>query len=106
MRDRISTVGLCLLWCSASAGCAAPQKTVGSILRLDGTTISVAEAEEFARTTLRNAHVTGAQIAVVDQARLVWSEAFGRRRRDPELPMDRVTTMWAASITRACFRRR
>jgi hypothetical protein len=105
MRVCISTIALCLRWCSASASCAAPQTTVGSIRRLDGTTISVAEAEEFARTTLRNAHVTGAQIVVVDQARLAWSAAFGLRRREPELPMDRATTMWAASIRRACFRR-
>ena len=103
MRVWISTIALCLLWCSANASCAAPQKEVGSIRRLDGTTISVAEAEEFARATLRNAHVTGAQIAVVDQARLVWSAAFGLRRREPELPMDRETTMWAASITKSMF---
>jgi CubicO group peptidase (beta-lactamase class C family) len=103
MRVWVSGVTLCLLCCSASASCAAQQKEAGSIRRLDGTTISVAEAEEFARTTLRNAHVTGAQIAVVDQARLVWSAAFGLRRREPELPMDRETTMWAASITKSVF---
>jgi CubicO group peptidase (beta-lactamase class C family) len=103
MRVWISTIALCLLWCSASASCAAPQKKVGSIRRLDGTTISVTEAEEFARTTLRNAHVTGAQIVVVDQARLVWSATFGLRRREPGLPMDHETTMWAASITKSVF---
>src|SRR5580704_9298655 len=103
MRVWISTIALCLLWCSASASCAAPQKKVGPIRRLDGTTISVAEADEFARTTLRNAHVTGAQIAVLDQTRLVWNAAFGLRRRDPQLLMGRETTMWAASITKSVF---
>jgi CubicO group peptidase (beta-lactamase class C family) len=34
---------------------------------------------------------------------MVWSEAFGLRRRDPELPMDRETTTWAASITKSVF---
>ena len=74
-----------------------------SIRRLDGSTISVAEAESFARTTLAAAHVTGAQIAVLDRGQLVWSGAFGLRRRDPELPMTRETTTWAASITKGLF---
>jgi CubicO group peptidase (beta-lactamase class C family) len=33
----------------------------------------------------------------------VWSAAYGLRRRDPELPMDRETTTWAASITKSVF---
>jgi CubicO group peptidase (beta-lactamase class C family) len=73
------------------------------IRRLDGTTISTSEAESFARTTLAAAHVTGAQLAVLDRGRLVWSAAFGQRRREPDLPMDRETTTWAASITKSIF---
>ena len=73
------------------------------IRRLDGTTISISDAEAFARKTLTDAHVTGAQIAVLDKGHLVWSQAFGLRRRDPELPMDRDTTTWAASITKSVF---
>ena len=71
--------------------------STSSIRRLDGTTISVAEADAFARKTLEAAHVTGAQIAVLDRGQLVWSGAFGMRRLDPPLPMDRETTTWAAS---------
>jgi len=74
-----------------------------TIHRLDGSTISAGEAEAFARKTLADAHVTGAEIAVVDQGKLVWSAAFGLRRRDPALPMDRETTLWAASITKSVF---
>ena len=103
MKVWILSVAACLVWCTASAICAAPQKKVASIRRLDGTTISVAEAESFARATLTAAHVTGAQIAVVNKGQLVWSAAFGLRRRDPELPMDRETTTWAASITKSVF---
>ena len=73
------------------------------IRRLDGSRISVAEAEDFARRTLTEHRVTGAQIAVVDRGRLVWSGAFGLRRREPALPMDRETTTWAASITKGVF---
>jgi len=75
----------------------------GTIRRLDGSTISFAQADSFARKTLAAAHVTGAQIAIVDRGRLVWSAAFGLRRREPQLPMDRETTMWAASITKSVF---
>ncbi len=74
-----------------------------SIRRLDGTTITTAEAESFARKTLAAAQVTGAQIAVLDRGQLVWSAAFGFRRREPQLLMERETTMWAASITKSVF---
>ena len=74
-----------------------------SIRRLDGSTITAAEAEAFARKTLEAAHVTGAQIVVLDRGRMVWSEAFGLRVREPKLPMDRETTLWAASITKSVF---
>jgi CubicO group peptidase (beta-lactamase class C family) len=74
-----------------------------SIRRLDGTSITTAEAESFARKTLEAAHVTGAQIVIIDQGKVVWSAAFGLRRRDPRLLMDRDTTTWAASITKSVF---
>jgi CubicO group peptidase (beta-lactamase class C family) len=73
------------------------------IHRLDGTKISTVEAEAFASKTFAAAHVTGAQIAVVDGGKLVWSAAFGQRRREPELPMTRETTTWAASLTKSVF---
>ena len=74
-----------------------------TIRRLDGTRISVKEADDFARKTLAAAKVTGAQMAIVDQGKLVWSAAYGLRRRDPALPMNTETTTWAASITKSLF---
>ena len=74
-----------------------------AIRRLDGSRISTQDAEAFARQTLREAHVTGAQIAVLNGGKLVWSAAFGLRRRDPQLPMTPETTTWAASITKSVF---
>jgi len=74
-----------------------------SIRRLDGSKITTAEAQSFARKTLEAAHVTGAQIVVLDRGQMVWSAAFGLRRREPTLAMDRETTMWAASITKSVF---
>ncbi len=74
-----------------------------AIRRLDGTRISTKEAADFARKTLAAAHVTGAQIAIVDRGKLVWSAAYGLRRREPALPMNTETTTWAASITKSLF---
>jgi CubicO group peptidase (beta-lactamase class C family) len=74
-----------------------------SIRRLDGSKISLQDADAFACKTLKDAHVTGAQIAVLNNGRLMWGAAFGLRRRDPALPMDRETTTWAASITKSVF---
>ena len=85
------------------AGQGAESQPAAHIRRLDGSMLSTAAAETFARETLAAARVTGAQIAVVDDGRLVWSGAFGLRRREPQLPMDRETTTWAASITKGVF---
>ncbi len=78
----------------------APAQT---IRRLDGTTITAEFAETFARKTLTEANVTGAQIAILNDGRLVWSMAHGVRQLDPTLPMTPETTTWAASITKAVF---
>jgi CubicO group peptidase (beta-lactamase class C family) len=89
-----------LLILSASTG--RPQ-TASVIHRLDGSAIPVADADAFAGRTLAAAHVTGAELAVLNKGRLVWSAAFGLRRKDPPLKMDQETTTWAASITKSVF---
>ena len=91
-----------LFLCPLISSIADPRPT-NSIRRLDGSKISTEEADSFAKKTLATAHVTGAQIAVLDGGRLVWSAAYGLRRREPALPMDRETTTWAASITKSVF---
>jgi CubicO group peptidase (beta-lactamase class C family) len=72
------------------------------IRRLDGSPISIARADSIARQAFATEHVTGAQIAIVDQGKLVWSAAYGMRR-EPDLPMTTETTTWAASITKSVF---
>ncbi len=74
-----------------------------SIRRLDGTSITTERAAAFAKNTLEATHVTGAQIVVMEGGRMVWSWAFGLRRKDPDLTMDRQTALWAASITKGIF---
>ena len=62
-----------------------------SIQRLDGTTLSASEADAFAAKTLAAMHVTGAELALINRGHLVWSLAYGQRRKDPPLPMDLMT---------------
>ena len=88
-----------LILCASTAK---PQ-TTGVILRLDGSKISVSDADACARKTLAAERVTGAQLAVLNKGRLVWSAAYGMRRKDPPLEMDQETTTWAASITKSVF---
>jgi CubicO group peptidase (beta-lactamase class C family) len=96
-RAGLAVLAALSLW----SGLAAPG--AGSFIRrLDGSKISLAEADVFAKKTLLANHVTGAQLAVLDHGKLVWSAAYGRRR-EPALPMDRETTTWAASITKSVF---
>jgi CubicO group peptidase (beta-lactamase class C family) len=83
-------------------GCATRSSTA-TITRLDGTRISIPAASKLAREILEAQHVAGAQVAVVNRGKIVWSEAFGVRSLDPPLPMQRTTTTWAASITKSIF---
>lgn len=100
---RCLALSIALLFPHSVAPMLAEPRPVDSIRRLDGSKISTNEADSFAKKTLEAAHVTGAQIAVLDDGRLVWSAAFGLRRKEPALPMDRETTTWAASITKSVF---
>jgi CubicO group peptidase (beta-lactamase class C family) len=100
---KTSLVAIALVSACFLGQAVAERPTSSLIRRLDGSTITTAAAESFARETLAAARVTGAQIAVLDRGRLVWSVAFGLRRREPPLAMDRETTTWAASITKGVF---
>jgi len=88
---------------SALASPGAGAQMPGAIRRLDGTQLQAQEAESFASKTLQDLHVTGTQIAVINDGRVVWATAYGLRRKDPELPMTVDTTIWGASLTKAVF---
>lgn len=74
-----------------------------TIRRLDGTTISAADATQRATTILQREHVTGAQIAILSRNRVVWQMAYGLRQKDPDLPMSTTTSTWAGSLTKTVF---
>jgi CubicO group peptidase (beta-lactamase class C family) len=74
-----------------------------AIRRLDGSRVTTTQAESLARRIFTENHVTGAQIAILNDGRLVWSAAFGFRDREHHLAMQTTTTTWAASITKGVF---
>lgn len=73
------------------------------IRRLDGLSIASAEAEAIARKAFDAHGVKGAQVAVLNQGRLVWSFAHGVQSENPPAAMSTKSTLWAASITKAVF---
>ncbi|HEX3466915.1 MAG TPA: serine hydrolase, partial [Candidatus Elarobacter sp.] len=72
----------------------------GTIHRLDGTTISAGRAASIATAELTADRVTGAQIAIINRGRVVWTYAFGFRDVAGRLPMTTDTNVWAASVTK------
>lgn len=83
-----------------------------ALRRLGGTSLSTDAADTLARRLVAEHAITGLQVAVVNDGRLVWSAAYGVRARGdgagsapngPDLPMQHTTTTWAASITKGVF---
>jgi CubicO group peptidase (beta-lactamase class C family) len=74
-----------------------------TIRRLDGSTISSSVADSIARALVSRHRITGLQVAVVNDGRIVWSNAYGLRLRSPDAPMTATSILWAASVTKAVF---
>lgn len=75
----------------------------GALRRLDGTTLSTARAQSLASRVLAENKVTGAQLAILNGGRTVWTYAYGQRDTERALPMTADTNIWAASITKGVF---
>jgi CubicO group peptidase (beta-lactamase class C family) len=74
-----------------------------AIHRLDGKTVSQDEAILTSFHELVKDHVTGAQIAILNRGKVVWTYAYGFRDAEHKLPMTTDTNIWAASITKPVF---
>lgn len=75
----------------------------GRIRRLDGTTLAGGKAAGIIRKALGDAHVTGAQVVVLNDGKVAWSGAFGMRDVGLNLPMTPETVMGGASLTKGVF---
>jgi CubicO group peptidase (beta-lactamase class C family) len=78
-------------------------QTLPAIHRLDGATVTPARANTIASSEFTRDHVTGAQLAILNHGRVVWTYAFGLRDVEHQLSMTADTDMGAASITKPVF---
>lgn len=90
-------------FCSFLLVLTAFSQNVSTFKRLDGSNISLIEAQKTADQILREARVAGAQITLVQHGKTVWNYAYGVRKLDPALKMTTDTKTWAASITKSVF---
>ncbi|HEY0929762.1 MAG TPA: serine hydrolase domain-containing protein [Gemmatimonas sp.] len=85
---------------AAALGASAPDST---LRRLDGSTLSTTRADSLIRSLVAQHHITGLQVAVVNDGRLAWSAAYGLQNKAPDRPLTTNSILWAASITKGVF---
>src|SRR4051812_27818153 len=73
------------------------------IHRLDGSSLSATEANRITDKELKANNVMGAQLAILNAGRVVWTHVYGLRNPEKNLPMTAETNIWAASITKGVF---
>lgn len=74
-----------------------------TIRQLDGKKLPIPDADALARRVFAENHVTGAEIAIINDGQLAWISAYGLRDTQLHLAMQPDTTTWAASITKSVF---
>ncbi len=74
-----------------------------AIRTLDGRKISGSEADRIADAELAAEHVMGAQLAILNGGRVVWTHVYGLRDAQAKLPMTADTVATAASVTKSVF---
>jgi CubicO group peptidase (beta-lactamase class C family) len=101
----LALVATLITACAGRTPSAAPPPTAATtmIRRLDGSTITPSAADSLTRALVARHRITGMQVAVVNDGRVVWSGAYGLRIRTPDTAMTRTSILWAASITKAVF---
>ena len=83
-----------------SAALAAEQ---GFVVRLDGGTITSVEIDSAVTRLMHAAEVTGAQIAILNSGKVVYSKAYGLRDKEKGLALTNDSIMSAASISKSAF---
>ncbi len=71
--------------------------------RLDGSSITAAEIDKSVERLMKAAHVTGLDIAILNDSQVVYVKSFGWRDREQSLPLTERTVMYGASFTKAVF---
>lgn len=73
------------------------------IKRLDGSSISSQTIEEKLSSMMAASCVTGLDIAILNDNKIVYTKSFGFRDKENQLPMTTDTVMYGASFTKAVF---
>lgn len=71
--------------------------------RLDGSRISSAEIDQTVPRLMRAARVTGLNIAIINDAKIVYLKSFGFRNKEEQKPLTEQTVVYGASFTKAVF---
>ncbi len=74
-----------------------------SVVRLDSSKISPPEIDTAVNRLMDEAHVTGAGIAIFNDAKVVYLKTYGLRDEEKHLPLTPDSVMTAASLTKAAF---
>jgi len=74
-----------------------------SVVRLDSSKISPSEIDTAVNRLMDEAHVTGAGIAIFNDAKVVYLKTYGLRDEEKHLPLTPDSVMTAASLTKAAF---
>ncbi len=73
------------------------------IKRLDGSRISSVEIEQTVERLMKAAHVTGLNVAIINDSKISYIKSFGFRNKEESLPLTEQTVMYGASFTKAVF---
>ena len=71
--------------------------------RLDGSRISSEEIDQTVTRLMRAARVTGINIAIINDAKIVYLKSFGFRNKEAQQPLTEQTVVYGASFTKAVF---
>jgi len=74
-----------------------------AVKRLNGSTLSAAEADDTVLRLMRAAEVTGTGITIFNNGRVAYSKAYGLRDVEKQLPLTEDSVLAAASLSKAAF---
>src|SRR5882724_1878217 len=73
------------------------------ITRLDGRFISTSEIEQTVARLMREGHVTGLNVAILNDNKIVYVKSFGFRNKEENKLLTENTVMYGASFTKSVF---
>lgn len=101
MRTVLGVLTLVVSLCLVGQSAAAPNDK--EIKRLDGSKISTVEIERTVERLMKEEHVTGLSVAILNDSKVAYVKSFGFRNKEQQQPLTEQTVMYGASFTKAVF---